>query len=163
RIAGGTGLLYGINTLGAVVGVVLATFVLFPQLGLYKTNLTGAAIDVAVGLFTLLVLTRRTAAAGSRGAVAAARAPGDAPVARAERAPEPDGPLWPLLLSYASVGFTALVYEVTWTRTLSMVLGSSIYAFAAMLAAFLSGIALGSLALRRWEDSVSRPRQAYAI
>jgi spermidine synthase len=43
-----------------------------------------------------------------------------------------------------------------------MVLGSSVYAFATMLAAFLLGIALGSLAGRRWADRVKRPLPVYA-
>ncbi|MEW6268066.1 MAG: fused MFS/spermidine synthase, partial [Thermodesulfobacteriota bacterium] len=66
-------------------------------------------------------------------------------------------PAWALLATYATVGFTALLYEVAWTRALSVVLGSSIYAFAAMLGAFLAGIALGSLLFRRWIERTSAP------
>lgn len=66
------------------------------------------------------------------------------------------------MAAYATVGFTALVYEVAWTRTLSMVLGSSIYAFAAMLAAFLLGIALGSMATRTFVDRLKEPRLVFA-
>ena len=40
-------------------------------------------------------------------------------------------------------GATAFLYEVLWTRMLTHVMGGSIYAFATMLAAFLTGIALG--------------------
>ena len=40
-------------------------------------------------------------------------------------------------------GANAFHYEVLWTRMLSHVMGGSLYAFAAMLAAFLTGIALG--------------------
>jgi predicted membrane-bound spermidine synthase len=50
-------------------------------------------------------------------------------------------------------GAVSFLYEVLWTRLLSHVIGGSIYAFALMLAAFLSGIAigggLGGLAARR--------------
>src|SRR5581483_9183370 len=56
RIGSRTGLLYGVNTLGAVIGVFLATFALFPTLGLWRTNLAGALTDVAVGAFAILVL-----------------------------------------------------------------------------------------------------------
>ena len=59
-------------------------------------------------------------------------------------------------------GAAGLVYEVAWTRALSMVMGSSIYAFACMLASFLLGIALGSLAAQRFADRVRRPLVAYA-
>ena len=41
-------------------------------------------------------------------------------------------------------GATSFAYEVLWTRLLGFVLGGSVYAFATMLATFLTGIALGS-------------------
>lgn len=43
-----------------------------------------------------------------------------------------------------------MVYEVAWTRALSLVIGSSTYAFTAMLLAFLLGLALGSALFARW-------------
>lgn len=43
-------------------------------------------------------------------------------------------------------GAAALVYEVTWTRTLTPVMGSSTYALSTMLAAFMAGLSLGGLA-----------------
>src|SRR4030095_11741463 len=41
-------------------------------------------------------------------------------------------------------GFAMLSYEILWVRALSMFFGSSVYAFSAILAAFLLGIAAGS-------------------
>ena len=41
-------------------------------------------------------------------------------------------------------GFLSLVYEVSWTRLLALVLGPTTYAFAIMAASFITGIALGS-------------------
>ena len=38
-----------------------------------------------------------------------------------------------------------MVYEIGWTRALALILGSSTYAFSAMLATFLVGLALGAL------------------
>lgn len=150
RVGRDTGLLYGLNTLGAVAGVLLATFAFLPTFGVFKTALAGATLDGAVGLVALLWL----APSGPR------RPPRAAPTAALAPAP---GRRWGLpLLAYAAVGFSALVYEVSWTRTLAMVLGSSTHAFAAMLAAFLIGIALGSLAARRWIDRVARPTRAFA-
>ena len=131
----GVALLYGINTLGAVSGVFLATFWLLPHFGVAGSNRLAAGAYVALGVVALVV-----ARSVRREDVA------DAPPARA---PEPLGRWNPALLAYGTVGFTSLVYEVTWTRALSMVLGSSIYAFACMLAAFLLGIAAGSLYARR--------------
>jgi spermidine synthase len=41
-------------------------------------------------------------------------------------------------------GFSALVYEVAWTRLLVLVIGPTTYAFATMAASFITGLALGS-------------------
>ena len=62
---------------------------------------------------------------------------------------EPPGAVRWLFLAFALSGFSAIAYEVAWTRALSMVLGSSIYAFCIMLATFLGGMAGGSLCARR--------------
>jgi spermidine synthase len=42
-----------------------------------------------------------------------------------------------------------MIYEVAWTRALSLVIGSSTYAFSTMLVAFLSGLAVGSYLFSR--------------
>ncbi len=139
--------LYGWNTLGAVAGVFAATFGLFPALGLRATNLVGAGLDVAAGLIALGWLGRRVA---PREPLAAA--PGVA-FADARTA----------LAAYAVVGASALACEVAWTRLLAMVLGSSIYAFAAMLGSFLLGIGLGSLLARPLLARVTRPELVYAL
>jgi spermidine synthase len=149
------GLLYGLNTLGAVAGVFLSTFLLFPAIGVWRTNLTAAGLDLAIGLGVLLALARRFETEEGTGAAPAA-------TAGAARCPSRDA--WnPAVLVYGLVGFTALVYEVCWTRALSMILGSSVYAFAAMLAAFLLGIAAGSVLGRRWAAQRRRPLLTYAL
>jgi spermidine synthase len=167
RVGRSTGLLYGLNTLGAVTGVFVATFVLFPWLGLRGTSLFGAGLDVAVGVIALVLVARllpqrpawETPGAAEYGATR--NAPGVtlplAAIPVRDEEPASRAVLAMLLVAYALVGFTALVYEVAWTRALATVLGSSIYAFASMLGAFLTGIALGSLAVRRRVDVARRP------
>ncbi|MEW6271792.1 MAG: fused MFS/spermidine synthase, partial [Thermodesulfobacteriota bacterium] len=153
RIGAQTGLLYGLNTLGAVVGVFATTFVLFRALGLMWTNRAGALLDVAVGVVALVLVAPRITGAGADGAAASARAP----AARRETRASGRVPVGVLLAVYAVVGFTALLYEVGWSRALAVVFGSSIYAFSSMLGAFLAGIALGSLIFRRWVDGTRSP------
>lgn len=48
-----------------------------------------------------------------------------------------------ILLAFAS-GFISLSYEILWARTFSMAVQSRAYAFAMLLALFLTGIAIGS-------------------
>lgn len=51
-----------------------------------------------------------------------------------------------LLALFALSGAAALVHQTVWFRILSLTLGSSIHAAAAVLAGFMTGLALGSLA-----------------
>jgi spermidine synthase len=60
-------------------------------------------------------------------------------------------------------GFAALSLEVSWSRVLTLVLGSSVYAFSTILTAFLLGIALGSLVVARFVDRASNPWRQLAI
>lgn len=152
------GLLYGMNTLGAVAGVVGATFLFFPWLGLYRTNALGAALDLGVGVLAAFVLAPRLTSRTVRPSVEPEQA---SPEGTAEGGVPGNRRFSLPLLAYALVGFTALGYEVAWTRALSMITGASIYAFALMLAAFLCGIALGSLIFRRFIDRWAFPRAAF--
>jgi spermidine synthase len=54
-------------------------------------------------------------------------------------------------------GCVALVYQVTWTRTLAMVLGPTTYAFSAMVVAVITGLAIGS-AVAAWRAPRSPAR-----
>jgi spermidine synthase len=144
------GLLYGLNTLGAVGGVLLTSYVLFPLLGLRGTSYFGAGLELAVGALALTFIAPRIA---------------DTPVVaesiRETRRRRPGSRL--PLFAYGAVGFTALAYEVSWSRALSMVLGSSIYAFSSMLAAFLLGIALGSALIGSRLQRLRDPLLVYAL
>ena len=51
---------------------------------------------------------------------------------------------WVLLLAYTCSGMAGLVYEVSWTRLLTLYVGHSTAAAAAVVAAFLGGLALGA-------------------
>ena len=58
-------------------------------------------------------------------------------------------------------GMTALVYEVVWSKFLSQMLGSTIYAQTVVLAAFMGGLALGNRLFGAWADQWRRPVRAY--
>ena len=140
RDAGSTvGRLYGVNTLGAVVGTAAAGFILLPQFGLTVTTGCAAAANGLVAV-TALWLARRSAPARP----ARARTPA--------RALEPAVNLAPLLAISAIGGFASLVCEVAWFRLLTLVLGGSAYSFTIMLLAFLLGIGVGGWAGGRAAD-----------
>ena len=58
-------------------------------------------------------------------------------------------------------GFAALVYELVWQRLLNLVFGVSTLSVSAVLAAFMGGLALGSLAVARTADRTRRPLLLY--
>jgi spermidine synthase len=65
-----------------------------------------------------------------------------------------------LVLFFCS-GATALVYEVVWSKFLSQMFGSTIYAQTAVLAAYMGGLALGNKLFGRWADRLLQPVRAY--
>ncbi|NWF75662.1 MAG: fused MFS/spermidine synthase [Nitrospirae bacterium] len=48
-----------------------------------------------------------------------------------------------VLIAFGFSGAAALIYEVVWTRALSIILGSTTYALSTMLSTFMAGLAIG--------------------
>lgn len=65
------------------------------------------------------------------------------------------------LLFFAS-GFCGLVYEVIWAKTLHKIVGCSLHAVTLVMAAFMSGLALGSLLGARLTRSRANGLRVYA-
>ena len=134
-VGGGVGLLYATNTFGAVVGTIAAAFLALPRLGTSRTLLVAVVVNLAVG-----VLAWR-----------AGRGPRRRPAPEPHRPEATDAPASrPLVAVFAASGFAAMVLEVAWTRGLALVLGSSVYAYASMLTAFLIGLAAGAATASRF-------------
>jgi spermidine synthase len=136
------GALYALNTAGAVLGVTAAGYGLLPGLGNRRTALLAAAANLAVGAAALWWSARRP------GAVAAAIPAGPA-LAPVPGAVAPPAARRLVTVVLAVSGAVSMVAEVAWTRALVLVVGSSTYAFTAMLVAFLAGIAGGAAAYGR--------------
>ena len=64
------------------------------------------------------------------------------------------------LLVFAS-GFTALVYEIIWIKTLTLVFGTTIFAVSTVLTAFFSGLALGNRYFGKLSDRSRHPLILY--
>lgn len=152
-------LLYGINTLGAVMGVLLSGFVTIGAVGEIATLGLGATINLFVATTAYLIyrVDRRSAPA-DRAVQAGPNLAGSRPIS-----PYSDRVRTVVLVVFAISGLTALAYEVIWTRQLILFLYTSIYAFSAMLAVFLSGIALGSMSMSGRLDRLKRPLVFFAF
>ena len=145
---------YGLNTLGAVFGALLTGFVLIEAWGLPLTLLNTGMLNILVGFATYLIWKARPHAFAG---IATAPSPPTGPAAaQAEGGPRSRG--WVLLLlgvSFAS-GFYVFSLENLMIRVAGLVIGSSGYTFAMIVAAFILGIALGSLWVGR--RRVTSPR-----
>jgi spermidine synthase len=133
------GLLYGVNTVGAVAGTLVAGFGLIPWVGLAATCRWAGMVDLAIGAAVLWYGRRLLRVATRRKAQTATAA------SIAEGAPSPAWPPVAVGLSFMLSGMAALILEMDWFRLLSQIIGPSVNAFAVMLAVYLLGIGMGSL------------------
>ena len=123
---------YAANTVGGVLGCLLAAFYLLRVHDALTATLVAAALNLAIaaGAFMLARL------AGP------ARTPAHEPSAAAVQAQSSSA----VYVATALSGFTALATEVLWTRHLSLLLGGTVYTFALILGVLLLGMGLGSAA-----------------
>jgi spermidine synthase len=70
---------------------------------------------------------------------------------------------WLILASFFVSGAAGLIYQVVWTRYLSLFLGHTSYAVVAVLIAFMGGLAIGNAWLGAKVDSLQRPLLFYAM
>ena len=149
--------LYALNTFGAVVGSFAGGFALMPGLGLRGTAWVAAALNLAVAVLAWT----RTPAPASPPAAASPPAPASTtPSAqKAGAARRPAASAAPARLSgvsrlsfailFALSGLSALAFQIAWVRLFSLVFGSSVYSFSAVLGVYLFGLALGSAWIAR--------------
>ncbi|HKS28437.1 MAG TPA: fused MFS/spermidine synthase [Pyrinomonadaceae bacterium] len=148
--------LYTCNLIGAILGTLAAGFVLLPLVGLRATIWTAALINIAVGVVSII-------ADRSEGRAAATeerkdKEEPDAIEASGRLSEENEGRaidalrfgskrFW--LVVAAVSGFVTISTQVAWTRVLTMIIGSSTYAFSLVVALFLLGLALGAYVVGR--------------
>jgi len=66
-----------------------------------------------------------------------------------------------LLVLFAGSGCSALIYEIVWYQLLQLVIGSSAVSLGVLLATFMGGLCLGSLALPRLRLAGQHPLRVY--
>jgi spermidine synthase len=137
--------LYFTNGIGAALGALVATFWLLPAAGMPGALQAAAWLNVAVAAVSAglswasregcaFVVAEEVAASSDRGA----------------------GRLLPALLAATFLSSAAsFAYELGWVRMLNQALGSSLHSFELMLAAFIAGLALGGLWIRRVGDRIA--------
>lgn len=141
--------LYFTNSIGAAVGVLTATFVLLPTIGM------PGAMAVAGGLNLLVAVLAWALARGLREESlpplpAPATTTADGGVSTPELAH-----LYRVLLGATFLSSAAsFVYEIGWVRLLNQALGTTLHSFELMLATFIAGLAFGGLWVRKRAKAV---------
>ena len=135
---------YFANSIGASVGVLVSGFLLIDWFGLPGTIKTAGILNLLIAAIVILLL-RKLPLSSSALDGESQQQPG----------PVLDNKLiyFYLLLALAT-GMASFIYEVSWIRMLSLVLGSSTHAFEMMLSAFIFGLAMGSFWLRKRIDTL---------
>jgi spermidine synthase len=131
--------LYTINTLGAVVGVLVAGLFLIGEFGERTSLIVAGSLNLLAALLAVALRSPQGAAAAP---ITAATSSEDAEVYS-------PGVRRLAVLAFMISGYSALAYEIFWSRYLVLWLQTSIYAFSVMLGTFLVGITMGSLVVAR--------------
>lgn len=130
------GWLYALNTFGGVVGTLAAGFFALEHLGIRGTIWSSAALNLLIACVALLlernVSNQRDAPATSTPAAHRPQVP--AGLAQGHYA----------MLIVGVTGLISMALEVVWTRALVFYIHNSTYAFSAILAVYLLGLAAGA-------------------
>jgi spermidine synthase len=133
------GFFYGGNIAGAVVGCLLAGFYLLRVHDSVFATFVAAAINGTVALAAVaLSISRRfeiKAEANTSSTIDEKNLDASSATKKIS---------WPIYVTIALSGLTAIGAEVVWTRLLSLTLGGTVYAFSIILAVFLFGLGIGS-------------------
>ncbi len=141
-----TGLLYAINTLGAVAGSFASGMLLIPALGQRHTLYFAAGLNLII-FFSILALQKSSAdQLGSR----------RVELQKSELPGRLNLKAGLVLFGYALSGAAAMIYQVAWTRALILSLGTTLYVLSLILTAYIAGLALGALVITPLSDRVKR-------
>jgi spermidine synthase len=137
------GLIYGSNIAGAVLGCLLAGFYLLREFEVATATYVAFGVNAGVAMIAFALAGQRVAA-------------------RSEAAPSTETGPRPttVYVAIALSGLCALGSEAIWTRTLGLLLGSSVYTLSLIVAVFLVGLGLGSGAGSLLCRVIARPRIA---
>jgi spermidine synthase len=133
-------LLYGVNTLGALLGAFLTGFFLIAYFGHFNVHITACLLNLFVGgsALAMHVWGKKTAD----------HEPTVRKTTKSKKIkinPIPKSTMRLILMGTLAAGFATMAYQVLWTRLLVLVIDNSVYSFTSIVMLFLGGIALGSL------------------
>jgi len=156
------GFLYRTNTLGGAFGVFLVTFILMPLMGKLATFILAASTNLAIGL-----LAWNWGKDLQDGSQRKSQAKGTQRISPAQSEEPASGSRENLPLIFLLTAFTTGLFsfglEILWTRSLALVIGSSIYSFNIMLIALLVGIVMGARFYEGYWPKIRNPTRWLSV
>lgn len=146
------GIFYGINSLGAVTGAALGGLVLVQAYGMSASLQLTAMLNLLIAGIAILL---------GRGEGSRALDPKPAEPAPAARAASPLAARGAWLV--ATTGAISMGLEVLASRSLALMVGGSLQAFALVLMAFILGIGLGSMAVSSGRVARFKPEKVLFV
>ncbi len=178
--------LYGMNTLGAVAGVLSCAYFMIPNLGMVATRFCAVGVSVLVALVAVGIARKENSRERTQGTQrktdSLEKGKGNYEIDEKRETAlrksinhevhEDHGEnkreklsrdVKLLLVAAGCSGFLGLSFEVVWFRTLILVFGSTTYSFSTMLAIFLLGISVGAMALGWISDKMKHPALLFGM
>mgnify|MGYP003663042089 CR=1 FL=1 len=128
--AGRVSLAYALNTAGALVGVLSATFFLLVVVGVRTSSYVAAVVSAACGVAAVLIAKKQKSRVERRASAGSGQSARDSQLS------------WFFVAALS--GFGTLALEVLYTRMFSLVFHNSTYTFGMVVAVFLASLALGA-------------------
>ncbi len=133
-----TGILYAVNTFGAVIGALLTGFFFLEWFGITNTVYIMVMVNLILAMVSFVLAGRESSQNVENGKEITQHK------------------ISFILIIYGLAGFTSLALEVLWTRELAIVFLSSTYSFSTVLVIFLVGLSAGSLFFS-WKKNIKYP------
>ena len=134
------GLVYGINTAGAAIGVLIVTFSVIPAVGLQGSLLAMCSVSFAIGIGLLF----------SRKKIE--------PNSSLTRTKESNARKFsPEFVRLGMLGLLGMSYQLLCVRVLSQSLENTVFTYAAILSVYLLGTSIGGIVYHRFERLTTKP------
>ena len=142
------GTLYSLNTFGAVFGALSSAFLFMRIWGVLATIWFAAGLNILIAV-VIFILFRSDVNTASKEELNQTKE-------SIESSPLGSNVIF-ILLAFGFSGWCALTYQIAWNRILSLLLGSSIYAFSLILTTFILGLALGTMVFSHMVNKFKNP------
>lgn len=148
------GMLYAINTLGGVVGILLAGLFLIPKIGVNISIIFGGLLNILSGVF-VLSRYKKIIVADTDDDIVENNVTGIGNESKVNQY------FFPLAVFFS--GFSFLGIEILWSRFLSLVIYNTVYTYTITLSVILFGMVTGSFIIYKFNKKFKADSMIYGI